>query len=1278
MAHTGMTAVAKQVETLFDAGSMAELTDAQLLERFNARRDARGEAAFGELVARHGPMVLSVCRQILNDPHLAEDAFQATFLVLARKGRAVLRSGWLGGWLHAVAVRTARCARGRRARRLRREEIGTMDSVGFEAAAGPNTRSPDQILIAGDLANVLHGEIARLPEAFRLPVVLCYLEGLTVHETASRLKVSHGTVRSRMARAREKLRQGLSRRGVVAPAAVLAALLDAGPASAAVSTSLATVTTRAAAQFAMTASGNGLVSATTVSLAHRIVRSMLVHKLLLAGVAVPLLGTVAGGAALVAVALTGRSDRAKSPEVPPLLTISAGPIGQAAPVAVALDSAKPTTPTARTVRIQVLDPDGRPARNVRVHVSIWTDEKDFKHNRDYPTDDTGAALVELPGTYRIVRLFISKPPLVAMFVHWEENELKAGKRIPDEYTIQLERGTAAGGRIVDENGKPIAGARVQVRLENGVRPAQGDPQTGYDPGLAEGDDAAITGAEGRWHIDNVPRNAKVELSLLVTHPDYASDEIWGETQHTAAITAAKLLERSATLKLKSGTVIRGRVTDELGKPITDAIIVRGDRPYFASTPSEFLTDADGRYRLPTQRSGKVMITVIAPGWAPQDRSVDVRPGLASQDFRMARGRPVALSFVDTAGKPIPQADVNVRSWNNHEALHNVDLRKVHDTKIPRRPNSNGVWEWTWAPETPVALEVRAAGFASQHLEVTGGAPQRTIVLKPEHRVLGRVTDARSGRPITAFSVIPVNVFRTDFLSAEPGNAQSGKGGRLDYLATRADIPIRLRIEAMGYRAQDGPDFRIGDDDARTQDFRLEPSPPITGRIVDAAGRPAIGVKVAVATPTQHASPWSDRHSQTFPADSAGRFSIPDPREPWALVVRSETGFVLGEFADGRKDVGTLTLRPFATIRGHFRDGGRPVQGATVMLKVLRLRGDTRAWLDNGAAGRVTGPDGQFEFTDVPPMPLDLSVYLGPWKDEPFRSGPSVPLNVEPGQRIELELGSNGATVAGKVALKGLVPPDLDCTYSLNHLIRREHAIAPPSGVAELGFDVRKGWRDAWLDGAEGETYLRTLPHWFVKLAPDGAFRISGVPTGQYDLSVRVYAKPTGCLVEPLARVVMPVTVTADDVKRGTVTLPEMTATVVPIPATGDKPQLPFTRPDGTNGSLVEFRGSYTLVHFWASWCGPCKAQFPALRRLHDRFAARGLSVLGLSVDENPNAWRDATKYLAAPWPQGRVSSGAETGVSSVPAYWLIDREGRILRKASHPDELVEPLSSRLK
>jgi thiol-disulfide isomerase/thioredoxin len=157
-----------------------------------------------------------------------------------------------------------------------------------------------------------------------------------------------------------------------------------------------------------------------------------------------------------------------------------------------------------------------------------------------------------------------------------------------------------------------------------------------------------------------------------------------------------------------------------------------------------------------------------------------------------------------------------------------------------------------------------------------------------------------------------------------------------------------------------------------------------------------------------------------------------------------------------------------------------------------------------------------------------------------------------------------------------------------------------------------------------------------------------------------------------------VTVTGTEVARGELAVPEITATVVPIPVIGDTLTLSFQRADGTAGTLADARGRHTLVHFWASWCGPCKQQLPAVRQVHERFAAKGLATLGLSLDEDQGAWQAALKRLDLPWPQGRLNAAIDAGVSSVPAYWLPDPAGKIVAKVYDPDELAPLLAERLK
>ena len=190
-------AATRQLRTLFNLGTIRELTDGQLLERFATGGGEAAELAFAALVERHGAMVLRVCRSVLADPHDAQDAFQATFLVLVKKARGLWVRDSLGPWLHQVAYRTASCARQAAARRYRRERCAA------ESRKEARVEVHDD-----DLAVVLHEEIERLPERFRAPLVLCDLEGSSHEQAARHLGCAVGTVKSRLSRGRS----GVSRR----------------------------------------------------------------------------------------------------------------------------------------------------------------------------------------------------------------------------------------------------------------------------------------------------------------------------------------------------------------------------------------------------------------------------------------------------------------------------------------------------------------------------------------------------------------------------------------------------------------------------------------------------------------------------------------------------------------------------------------------------------------------------------------------------------------------------------------------------------------------------------------------------------------------------------------------------------------------------------------------------------------------------------------------------------------------------------------------------------
>ena len=196
----------RHVRALYGSGTCRGLTDGELLERFDARDGPDAEAAFDALVERHGPLVLRVARSILHDRHHAEDAVQAVFLVLARRAGSLWVRDSIAPWLHGVTVRVANRLRADLLRRRLRDEAA--------ASRAPTSFEPPP---PDDLGAALHREIARLPDRQRLPVVLCLVEGLTHDQAASRLGWPVGTVRSRLARGRDRLRDRLTRRGLAPP-----------------------------------------------------------------------------------------------------------------------------------------------------------------------------------------------------------------------------------------------------------------------------------------------------------------------------------------------------------------------------------------------------------------------------------------------------------------------------------------------------------------------------------------------------------------------------------------------------------------------------------------------------------------------------------------------------------------------------------------------------------------------------------------------------------------------------------------------------------------------------------------------------------------------------------------------------------------------------------------------------------------------------------------------------------------------------------------------------
>jgi RNA polymerase sigma factor (sigma-70 family) len=342
MASTQAVVVLRHIRGLVASRESADEPDGQLLERFTRLRE---EAAFHTLVRRHGPLVMGVCRRVLRNRDDADDAFQATFLVLARKAASISSRTSVGSWLYKVAFRMAARARKQTATRQKRES----------QAPAPTATDPLAEVTGRELLTLLDEELQNLPDRYRAPLVHCYLEGQTRDEAAKQLGCSESTVNRRLEQGKKQLHKRLLRRGVDLSASLIALALTQNVAKAALSKSFIGATVNACLAAAVRGAIGSLVSPRVAALANGALRAMNATKLKIATCLLLAVSLSLTGAGAVARSLANQTDvastsAAQDKDKPERLSEKQSTIA----VADAKDGER------MTVRGRVLNPDGKP------------------------------------------------------------------------------------------------------------------------------------------------------------------------------------------------------------------------------------------------------------------------------------------------------------------------------------------------------------------------------------------------------------------------------------------------------------------------------------------------------------------------------------------------------------------------------------------------------------------------------------------------------------------------------------------------------------------------------------------------------------------------------------------------------------------------------------------------------------------------------------------------------------------------------------------------------
>jgi RNA polymerase sigma factor (sigma-70 family) len=597
----------RHLRDLFGGGTATGLGDAQLLARYACSRD---EVAFEALVTRHGPMVLATCRAVLRNDHDIEDAFQSTFLVLAKKARSIRGGDALGGWLHRVAYRAAVQASVEAKKRRRKEaEASAMVTLNV---AHPGLDSDN------DMRSILHEEIERLPERHRLPVVLCDLDGLTYGQAAEKLRWTVPSLRCRLACARQRLKRRLARRGFAAPI-LGAALAPRGPSSA-VPPALVRSTVLAATA--------GPVSAGAVILTQAILRGMFMTDIKFAATVTLVALTLISVGVL---ALGGiRPEDSKTGMKPN-------------PVAARTTKQQPAAEKPmETVEVKgrVVAPDGRPvARAIVRGAYILKDAVPWPKATSGPDGRFSISLPKPEGGIPAEGYLSMYPWLVASApgygVGWSQRALRPD-RPPEQELMLVAEGPPIEGRILDLEGRPVVGASIQTdriwyeehgdlagwiaKARNGAagnlwQGLQGISSTALpskskrDPGERVFTIAATTGADGRLKLTGIGRDRIAQI--LISGPGIATTQAYVFSGPEAEIRTVDrgMMRREPfivhaprfQLALAPARRVEGVVRDkDSGRPIAGLEIhaaVFDENSLIPDPGLEAVTDAEGKYRV---------------------------------------------------------------------------------------------------------------------------------------------------------------------------------------------------------------------------------------------------------------------------------------------------------------------------------------------------------------------------------------------------------------------------------------------------------------------------------------------------------------------------------------------------------------------------------------------------------------------------------------------------------------------------------------------------------
>jgi RNA polymerase sigma factor (sigma-70 family) len=914
MATAQLGTLLRHIHRLAASDTIRKWTDRQLLDHFAGRRD---EMAFSALVSRHGPRVMRVCRRVLNNEHDAEDAFQATFLVLARNTGSIRKRDTVADWLYGVAYRTAMKVK-RTAARRRNHEARVKDNA-------PKT-SPSPTW--DDVRGVLDEELVRLPASFRTAFVLCVLEGKSSPEAAAELGVPEGTLKSRLNRARQRLQQRLAYRGIQLSALLAALSVAENVVSAAVPAVLTDVAIRSGLLVAAGKTAVEVIPAHVAALAAGVSRAMFLSKGKIS-VAVLLSAVLFAATSMV----SNQVPAAIQPETPATQKAQT-PVrkeGTAKPKEAAKDDV--------TFKGRVVDPQGKAI--VEAKLLFLYPSADKVPEKVWAISDQDGRF-----SFMVPKSLESAPWSGSL---WDDAYVVAAAdghglgwvRVrpdsPDNVTVRLVKDDAPiQGRVLDLQGKPIAGVAVRVdwqlsaagkgepnedlsgfleKLKAGKRSAYSIEASSlvalWSPAFSALFPAVTTDKEGRFIIKGIGRERIAHLH--VEGPTIATQKIKAMTRKGEMIRiparpedgekAATYYGSSFDLIAMPTKPVEGVVTDkDTGKPLA-GVIVRssniasvGDYNGICKTT----TDKDGRYRLvglPKGTGNAIAAEIKGPDdkrpYLPSYRDVSDTPGFepAMIDLSLKRGVWVSGRVIDKATDKPVRAGITYYCFVDNP--NSADI--PHPAGVPSHfTQKDGSFRFVTVPgrgliavranEDKYRMAVGVDKIKGERDESSGFITVPFILFPSNYHTIVEIAPKPDDQSITCDVIV------------DPGRALAGKivgpDGKpvaatqisgLKPMTYWQHVPNQSTFEAIGFSTDEPRRIQVVNEEKKLAgwvlvrgdekgplEIKLQDWGTLTGRLLNPDGDPMTDVDIH---PGGKSSEWGTFPGDPIKPDKDGRFRI---------------------------------------------------------------------------------------------------------------------------------------------------------------------------------------------------------------------------------------------------------------------------------------------------------------------------------------------------------------------------------------------------------------------